>query len=333
MGEIKKKRDPKDSTMSLGDHLEELRARSILAIIGLVIGAAASLIFGTHIVNFIERPYISAMRARLAKEPEVAAEPNSVELVETLFENLTAEALTDPNAPAIDPNAVAFLRRVVLGTIEQYRQMHAPAESEGLQSLPRFARLQTLAPAEAFSAYMKVSFIAGLILTCPWVFYQLWMFVAAGLYEHERRYVRTAVPFSAGLFIVGALFFLFVVAPISLRFFLIFADLMDVASNWTLQKYISFVTVLMLVFGLAFQTPIAIFILNRTGLVSLEMLTRARKYVFLTVFIIAAVVTPPDVISQILLGFPLYALYELGILLAYLSRKKRKAKEIAPPSD
>ena len=327
MGQTKKKRDPKDSTMSLGDHLDELRARLILATIGLVVGTAASMVFGTHIVTFIEQPYIEAMRQRLKDEPEVANEPNDVALIEVLFDNLIAEAQADPNAAAMDPNAVAFLRRVASATIDQYHQMYSPAGAEGLKSLPRFARLQTLAPAEAFTAYMKVSFIAGLILTCPWVFYQLWMFVGAGLYEHERRYVHVAVPFSAGLFVIGALFFLFVVAPISLKFFLLFADLMSVASNWTLQRYISFVTVLMLVFGLAFQTPIAIFILNRTGLVSLRALQSARKYVFLSVFIIAAIVTPPDVISQILLGFPLYALYELGILLAYVAGKRRAAKE------
>ncbi len=328
MGETKKtKRDPHDSTMSLGDHLEELRTRLSLAILGLVIGAAASLIFGTHIITFIERPYIKAMRERIKAEPSIVAEPNAVALVETLFKNLITEAQTDPNAPAIDPNQIAFLHRVAVATVRQWRDAYLAVDSNSINTLPRYARLQTLAPAEAFSAYMKVSFIAGLILMSPWVFYQLWMFVAAGLYEHERRYVRTAVPFSTALFVAGALFFLFIVAPISLRFFLMFADLMDVASNWTLQRYISFVTVLMLVFGLAFQTPIAIFILNRTGLVSLTALRRVRKYVFLSVFIIAAVVTPPDIISQIMLGLPLYALYELGILLAHLARKRRTAKQ------
>ena len=322
MDQPKKKRDPKDSTMSLGDHLEELRARLILAMIGLALGVVVSFTFGTHIITFIEQPYIAAMRERLDDEPQNTAEPNAIKLVEILFDNLTSEMQADPNALTIDPNEAAFLRRVALATIQQYRQMSAPTDSKSLRSLPHYARLQTLAPSEAFAAYMKVSFIAGLILTCPWVFYQLWMFVAAGLY----------VPFSSSLFVVGALFFLFVVAPISLRFFLIFADLMDVASNWTLQKYISFVTVLMLVFGLAFQTPIAIFILNRTGLVPLKALTQARKYVFLVMFVIAAVVTPPDVISQILLGLPLYALYELGILLAYLSEKKHAAKQEKTPS-
>ncbi|MBN1362620.1 MAG: twin-arginine translocase subunit TatC [Sedimentisphaerales bacterium] len=313
--------------MSLGDHLEELRTRLILAILGLALGAAVSLIFGTHIIRFIERPYISSMAQRIKKTEPPVVEPNSVALVEMLFTNMAAQARSDANAPVLDPNQLEFLRRVCVATLRQWHAEQMPAAAEGIESLPRYARLQTLAPAEAFSAYMKVSFIAGLILTSPWVFYQLWMFVAAGLYEHERRYVRTAVPFSAALFVAGALFFLFVVAPISLKFFLAFGDLISAAPNWTLQRYISFVTVLMLVFGLAFQTPIAIFILNRTGLVSLSALRSARKYVFLVVFIVAAVVTPPDVISQVLLGIPLYALYELGILLAQLANKRAAAKK------
>ncbi len=332
MGETKKKREPINSTMSLGDHLDELRARLILAIFGLAIGAVVSLVFGTHIINFIERPYVEAMRRRIAKTEPVVAEPNSVALVHLLFQNLAAESQTDPNAPAIDPNHLEFLRKVTVATLRQWHTDQTPADANGLDSLPRYARLQTLAPAEALSAYMKVSFITGLILTCPWVFYQLWMFVAAGLYKHERRYVRTAVPFSAALFIAGALFFLFVVARISLSFFLAFGDLMDVASNWTLQRYISFVTVLMLVFGLAFQTPIAILILNRTGLVSLEAMRKVRKYVILGVFVVSAAVTPPDVISQVTLAIPLYALFELGMLLAYLSAKRIAAKKLKESS-
>lgn len=168
---------------------------------------------------------------------------------------------------------------------------------------------------DAFVIYMKVSLIAGLILSSPWVFYHLWMFVSAGLYKHERKYVKTAVPFSAALFIAGALFFFFAVAPFSLKFFLKFGQLLGGEQAWTFDKYISFVTILMLVFGLGFQTPLAIFILHRVGLVSVGALRRVRKYVFLAVFVVAAVATPPDVISQITLGLPLYLLYELGILL------------------
>lgn len=324
-----KKHDPLSCTMSLGDHLEELRARLILAILGLAIGSVVALIFGTHILRFIEHPYNAAMRKRI-KDTEMPQRQSEVLLfVDMFFGRLTEELATDPNAPAIDPNRVEFLRKVSTDAVNAWtEEMHGAAEG---RELPRDSRLIVLGVPEAFTAYMKVALISGLILTCPWVFYQLWMFVAAGLYAHERQYVRQAVPFSAVLFIGGALFFLFVVAPLSLKFFLFFGDVVGVAANWTLEKYISFVTVLMLVFGLAFQTPIAIFILVRTGLVALETLRSIRKYVILAIVTLSAVVTPPDVISQITLAIPLYALYELGMLLAHLASKK--AERVKQDSD
>ena len=244
-----------DSTMSLGDHLEELRGRLLYALAGLALGVVICLVFGTWIIDFIEDPYVDVMG------PE--------------------------------------------------------------------ARLQTLAPTDGFVSYIKICLISGLIISSPWVFYHIWMFVVAGLYPHERRYVHFAAPFSAVLFIGGALFFLFVVAPITLEFLIKFNDrLLEVSSRFTFRDYVSFITHLMLVFGLAFQTPTAIFFLNRTGLVSLKALAGSRKYVLLVIVIVAAMVTPPDVISQVTLAIPLYLLFELGILLSYIAgRKERKRRE------
>lgn len=254
MGQAKKKQDPFEYTMSLGDHLEELRARLILAIIGLVVGTIVCLVFGQHLVRFIEIPY----------------------------NDLKGEY--------------------------------------GLEAL------KVLAPADAFAVYMKISLIGGLILSSPWVFYQLWMFVAAGLYEHEKRYVRMAVPFSVILFVAGAVFFLFVIAPLCLVFFLKFGRFIKVEAAWTLREYVSFMTTLTLVFGLAFQTPMVIFILNKMGLVSLEALRRSRKYVLLGAFVVGAVATPGDVVPQITLAVPLYLLFELGILLSYIAQRKKKSR-------
>jgi sec-independent protein translocase protein TatC len=246
--------------------------------------------------------------------------------VDMFFQTLTARL--DPNAPQIDPSRIKFIHEVSADTIKAWVQK-TQVDAAG-KPLPAGRELQTLAPAEAFMAYIKISFIAGLILTCPWVFYQLWMFVAAGLYPQERRYIHVAIPFSAGMFVIGALFFLFVVAPMAFNFFLNFgAKVVGVASNWTLQQYISFVTVMMLVFGLAFQTPIAVFILVRTGLVSVTTLRNVRKYVLLGMAFVAAVATPGgDLYSLILLLIPLYSLYELGILLAAIAEKKAKRKEL-----
>lgn len=249
MGDADNKHDPfSSSTMSLGDHLEELRLRILLALAGVIIGSVICLFFGPKIIAFIQQPYNNLM----------------------------------PDRP-----------------------------------------LTALAPADAFIGYMKISLIAGLIFSSPWVFYQLWMFVVAGLYPNERRYVHMAVPFCAFLFITGALFFLYIVAPITLAFFLKFGEVINVTANWTFQKYVSFITVLMLVFGIAFQTPIAILFLNKTGLIPLSALRKSRRYVLLGVFVVAAIATPPDVISQITLAIPLYALFELGIMLSRIANRRK----------
>jgi len=256
MGDDKKKKkkkpqDPLDTTMSLGDHLEELRARLILAILGLVIALVVCMCFGKHIITFIERPYIRVVG------PE--------------------------------------------------------------------ARLQSIAPADGFISYMEIAMIAGVVIASPWIFYQLWLFVAAGLYPHERRYVYLAVPFSAGLFITGALFFIFVIAPLTLRYLIWFnATVLGVTSNFAFPKYVAFIGTMMLVFGIAFQTPIAIFFLHKTGLVSIDTLRRVRKYVLLGIVVVAAAATPGgDPLSLFALAIPMYLLYELGILLScFVGRKK-----------
>jgi len=253
--------------MSLGDHLEELRSRMILALLGLAVGTIVCLCFGKQIVALIKMPYEKAVA------DITTVDPND--------QNSTSVTVTAPTA-----------------------------------------HLTTLAPADAFIGFMKISFIAGLIISCPWVLYHLWMFVAAGLYVKERRYVQMAVPFSATLFIAGAVFFVLVVAPLCLKFFLKFGELLGLASYWTFQKYVGFITSMMLVFGIAFQTPIAIFLLTKTGLVSIPALKSSRKFVLLGCFVVSAVATPPDVVSQITLALPLYVLFELGILISYFSKRK-----------
>jgi len=302
--------------MSLGDHLEELRARMIMAVIALSIGTIISFAMGKMIIRFIQVPYTSVMDSYTKKQFK---DPNALPptLAQVVFKNAMQGLSTDPNAPHVDPNLIQYLQKVYNTTLKNWNG--SPAMVSNINA----TRLQTLGPSDAFLAYMKISFITGLILSAPWVFYQLWMFVAAGLYPHEQKCVKSAVPFSASLFILGALFFLFVVAPLTLRFFLIFGDMIGVTCNWTFQKYISFVTTLMLVFGLAFQTPIAIFILNRTGLIHIEALKSSRKYVILAMFIIAALATPPDPLSQVSLAIPLYGLFELGILLCVLFNKNK----------
>ena len=325
MGESDDKNTALDGTMSLGDHLEELRARLIMALIGLAIGAVICLCFGREIVEFIRMPYDTVIAEKYGQFVDEPNALDSLSLADSFSANLIEAISSDPNAPDLDPDTIRFLYRIYTQTLKSWTEdpNNSSLSSTSRDVMSGQYKLRTLAPADGFIGYMKISMVAGLLLSSPWVFYHLWMFVAAGLYANERRYVRIAVPFSVTLFVVGALFFLFVVAPLSLRFFLTFGDILGLAPNWTFQKYVAFVTVLMLVFGVAFQTPIAIYILTRTGLVSLQALRSSRKFVFLGVFVVAAVVTPPDVVSQITLALPLYALFELGVLLSAIAGGKK----------
>ena len=333
MGKDKKKKkkklqDPLDTTMSLGDHLEELRARLILAITGLLIGTGVCLFFGARIIKFIERPYLKVFHTA---DDAPQTEKGSIDLVNNLIDNVRQKLAADPNTSGIEPKTEEFVRKfcteafVALFNDPNY----APLRPSGNQISPE-RRLQILSPAAGMVSYIKIGLMAGLILSSPWVFYQIWMFVAAGLYPHERKYVHSAVPFSAALFVAGALFFLFIVARLTLAFLVKFNEgLLGARSNFTFSDYISFVTMLMLVFGVAFQTPIAIFFLNRTGLVSIQALRKSRKFVVIIILIVAAMATPPDVISQVTLAIPLYFLFELGIFLSVFSERRRKAKEKA----
>jgi sec-independent protein translocase protein TatC len=337
MGKDKKKKkkkpqDPLDTTMSLGDHLEELRARLILALTGLLIGTGICLFFGTWIIKFIEKPYTKVFLTPEAKSK--TEEGKTIKLIQNLFDNAYRKLSDDPNTPDIEPKTEEFVRKfctkafLVLFNDPNYTMLRPSTDQKSLTR-----RLQILSPAAGFISYIKIALMAGLILSSPWVFYQIWMFVAAGLYANEKKYVHSAVPFSATLFVTGALFFLFVVAPLTLGFLVKFNEsVLDAWSNFTFADYISFVTMLMLVFGVAFQTPIAIFFLNRTGLVSIQALRKSRKFVILIIFIVAAMATPPDVISQVTLAIPLYFLFELGIILSVFSERRRKSKEKAAQS-
>jgi len=333
MGKNKKKKkkkkkiqDPLDSTMSLGDHLEELRGRLILAFTGLLIGAAICLCFGTRIIRFIEKPYREIYTTEDAKSP---TKDKTIELIENLFNDIRQKLANDPNIPNVGQETKEFVYLFCTEILVALsNDPNFTFKSPSTDQVSPSPRLQILRPADGIINYIKIALISGLILSSPWVFYHIWMFVAAGLYAHEKKYVHTAVPFSAALFVTGALFFVLIVAPLTLKFLVKFNEgVLGARSNFTFADYISFITMLMLIFGVAFQTPIAIFFLTKTGLVSIDGLRRSRKFVLLGVFIVAAMATPPDVISQVTLAIPLYALFELGIILSWFSERRKKAKE------
>ncbi len=184
--------------------------------------------------------------------------------------------------------------------------------------------LQTIKPAEGFLVYIKVSLFFGLLATSPWVFWHIWSFVSSGLFKHEKRFIYVVVPASSILFITGSLFFMVIIAPLAMSFFMRINEGLSVASNWTIQSYIDLVLGLTLVFGTAFQLPIAIIFAERMGLVSVEALCKGRRFVILGLVIVAAMATPPDVVSQLALALPLYILFEGSILICKFLRRRKK---------
>jgi sec-independent protein translocase protein TatC len=180
---------------------------------------------------------------------------------------------------------------------------------------PMPTRLVFIAPTEAFFVNLKVAFYAGLFLSTPLILFQVWKFVAPGLYEHERRYSYPFMLISTALFLVGGVFAYVVMLPITLHFLISQgAELWQ--PNITLSNYLSFCMRLILAAGLIFEFPVLMYFLAKVGVVTPEFLVKNRKYAVLATFVVSAVLTPPDVFSQVLLAVPLFLLFEVSIFVA-----------------
>ena len=174
--------------------------------------------------------------------------------------------------------------------------------------------------------YLKTGLIAGVMLVAPYLFYQLWLFIAPGLYQHEKRYVIPFVSFSSILFVGGAIFGYLIVFPLVFGFFLGYEN-EYIQAMPSVNEVFSFALKLLFGFGIAFELPVVIFFLAKIGVVTPELLRRKRKYALVLMFVVGAMITPPDIISQVILAVPLLFLYELGIILAVIGAKKKAKKE------
>lgn len=179
-------------------------------------------------------------------------------------------------------------------------------------------------PVEAFMEYCKLAFFTGLIIASPIVLFQLWSFVSPGLTGRERGAFLAAMPFSATLFLGGAAFAFFVVLPWALKFLINFPG-PEVVPVISISKYLSFVIMLLLVFGIVFELPVAVFLLSKLGIVTPSVLSRNRKYAILAIFVLAAVLTPtPDAFTQVAMAVPLIVLYEISIWICRFTYKKEQ---------
>jgi sec-independent protein translocase protein TatC len=195
-----------------------------------------------------------------------------------------------------------------------------------VQVLPKGSSLVFTAVPEAFFTYFKAAILAGVFFASPFILYQIWAFVSPGLYEREKKYIFPYIFVSSVFFVAGALFCYFIVFPVVFRFFLSFAT-EDIRPLPAIKEYLTFTIKLLLAFGLLFQWPALILFLSRMGVVSAKTLSKNRKYAILGIFVAAAVLTPPDLVSQLLLAGPLLAMYEGSIWMAKFYGKKEETEE------
>jgi sec-independent protein translocase protein TatC len=197
-----------------------------------------------------------------------------------------------------------------------------------INSLPPNSRMIATGVITPFVIPMKIAFMAAFLAVLPYVLYQAWAFVAPGLYAHEKKLVLPLVVSSTVLFLTGMLFCYFIVFRKVFAFIAHFAP-KSISVAPDIEAYFNFVLGMFLAFGLAFEVPVVVVVLVMTGLVSVEQLREWRGYVIVAIFIVAAIVTPPDVVSQISLALPMCLLYEVGIFFGQIVARRRKERELA----
>lgn len=179
-----------------------------------------------------------------------------------------------------------------------------------------------LTPSELFLTYIRIAISTGVVISAPIILYQIWVFVKPGLKKKEKLYLSFTLIMAIFFFILGATFAYFVIIPLTIEFFTKMSR-DEISPFFSIQSYISFCSSILFTFGLTFQLPLLTILLTQLNLVTPKLLKKARKYLVLLIFIVAAVLTPPDVISQVLMALPLWLLLELSITLSLLiSRKK-----------
>jgi len=183
-----------------------------------------------------------------------------------------------------------------------------------------------IAPAELLLSYVKIAVISGFVVSAPFLILQIWIFVSPGLKKKEKRTIATSLFVGGIFFIAGVLFAFLVVLPIMLQFFMGF-QIEEIEEMISFSSYLTFVINTLLSFGIIFELPIIMVILTRFRIINVSFIKKNRKYTILIIFIVAAILTPPEVITQILLAVPMILLFEVGVLFASLVERKEKKKK------
>jgi len=338
----------KDTRMSFGDHLEVLRTHLWRAIYGLLfcmvigfildsIGKATGQDYigiGRPLMEIIQAPVkqslnefydrrMQRLQEEKTQENSAAAQAAQPRIMRLRFAREELARIPGLQADQL-PETIEL--NPIVDPVEVY------TINEQVTSFIRPRELTTLSAQEGFVIYFKISLIAGLVIASPWVFWQIWSFVAAGLYPHEKRYVHTYLPISVGLFVAGVVLCQFFVMPKTVAALLWFNEYVGVTPDLRLSEWLSLAILLPVVFGLSFQTPLVMMFMERIGLADAETFKRKRKYAIFGLAVFAAVITPtPDAITMMYLLLPMVALYEFGVWLAVLSPHRHRLDDVDVP--
>lgn len=317
--------------MSFGEHLDELRRALAKAVAGLVIGFLLGLLVANKVVAFIQTPLLDGMtRYYAAKDVAALQAKFGEEEVAPVADFITTESRT-MDFLYVEQQQVEELLRQMNGEATEEPKL-APPETDKMLKIrvwrPIKSKVTALNVQEAFMIWLKAGFVAGVVMSSPWVFYHIWIFVAAGLYPHEQKYVYLYLPISLLLFLAGAcLAFFFVFEPV-IDFLFKFNRAMNVDPDPRISEWISFVLFLPLGFGVAFQLPLVMLFVNRLGLFSTTQYLSSWRMAIMCIFVLSMFLTPSDPISMLMMAVPLTLLYFLGILLCmYMPKMKNPYQE------
>ncbi|HMF12496.1 MAG TPA: twin-arginine translocase subunit TatC [Gemmataceae bacterium] len=324
--------DPEDyfaeTRMSFGDHIEDLRSHLVRAIAGFVVGMAVAFIFGSWVYEFITAPVVKQVQRfydhRVVKTMENLdagdKDLEALNLPTEFKQQVKAKDLKEALRllgfqPAAGQAAEVGDEDFIPFTVYRQPLYESAKLQRAQQEVGRRPGLSTMNVMEGFMVYIKVCAFTGLVISSPWVFWQIWAFVAAGLYPHEKKYVHKYLPISLGLFLAGVLLCQFMVIPKAIEALLWFNEWLGLEPDLRLNEWLSFALLLPLVFGLSFQTPMVMLFLAKLGILDADSFRKKRRIAWFAMAVFAAIFTPADVLSMLLMWVPMVGLYEMGILM------------------
>lgn len=330
-----------ETRMSFGEHLEDLRKHLWRAIAGFLVALFLSFFIARPVLHFIAKPVEDQLAAffdeRVVKVEEELNEGSAqLEKINAPIDitiSFDAAELTrqlNPNAPIVakEGDRVELTARINEPLRFAIKMQHAQ------QIVSRRPTLSTLGIQEAFMAWFKVAIGCGIVIGSPWIFYQIWLFIAAGLYPHEKRYVNVFMPFSLALFIAGILVCQFLVIPKAIEALLWFNQWVGLEPDLRFNEWLGFAIMMPLVFGVSFQLPLVMLFLERIGIMTIEGYLNKWRIALMLIEIFAAVITPSvDVVSMQCLALPMFGLYGLGIALCYFRPKQPDLDIEVPDSE